>query len=151
MRFYFAYGANMDVETMSSRCRNARPIGAAILSRHRFVIMEPGFANVLRDGRHAVHGVLWKLPFADLPALDRYEDVHLGLYRKEVRAVSSANGAVVAAMLYVGATPARADPAPGYLENILDSATRWRMPPRYIRHLESMLAVADREPRALQA
>jgi len=139
MTHYFAYGANLDVATMTKRCPGARVLGPARLARHRFIIMEPGFATVVRDSAAMVHGLLWTLSLSDIPALDRYEDVHVGLYRKAIQPVLREKAGAIGAMLYVGGAPRPAPPHPGYVENIVASAHFWDMPESYIRHLESFL------------
>jgi hypothetical protein len=82
MPLYFAYGSNMDVEAMRARCPRSTPLGAARLARHRFFIMQGGYASVMADPRRQVCGVLWDLALGDVRALDAYEDVKGGLYRK---------------------------------------------------------------------
>ena len=51
MPLYFAYGANMDVAAMATRCPGAKPVGTARLPRHRFIITGDGYASVARDSR----------------------------------------------------------------------------------------------------
>jgi hypothetical protein len=138
---YFAYGSNMDVAAMASRCPKSRPLGSARLARHRFIIMEPGFASVLRDPRANVHGVLWDLAFADVPALDRYEDVNRGLYKKTTQPVLRAGGGSVGALVYIGCATKESDPQSLYLENVIAAARGWSLPDPYIRYLESLLPV----------
>ena len=49
MPLYFAYGSNMDRTAMLARCPHSRPVGPARLMRHRFFVMDEGYASVLRD------------------------------------------------------------------------------------------------------
>ena len=48
MPLYFAYGANMNVAAMAKRCPRSKPLGVARLMRHGFVILDSGFASVVR-------------------------------------------------------------------------------------------------------
>src|SRR4051812_45776121 len=107
----------MDVEAMRGRCPRSKPLGAARLARHRFFIMEGGYASVARDPRREVHGVLWDLALADVRALDVYEDVHSGLYRKVIQPVLRGQGGSARALVYVGGSLQQAPPLPGYMEN----------------------------------
>ena len=73
MPLYFAYGSNMDASAMARRCPRSKALGPARLLRHRLAVMREGWLTIARDPRSAVHGVLWELALADVPALDRYE------------------------------------------------------------------------------
>ena len=92
MPLYFAYGSNMDVAAMAQRCPRSVAIGPARLIRHRLAPMREGWLTVTRDQRACVHGVLWNLALADVPALDRYEGVANGLYRKALQSVAAPTG-----------------------------------------------------------
>ena len=141
MPLYFAYGANMDVAAMASRCPRSRPLGRARLARHRFAIMEAGYASVLRDPRASVHGVLWDLALSDVPALDRFEDVGRGLYKKTAQPVLREAAGAVSALIYIGAVGRESAPRPGYLESVLAAARDWNLPAPYIFYLESLIPV----------
>jgi gamma-glutamylcyclotransferase (GGCT)/AIG2-like uncharacterized protein YtfP len=138
MPLYFAYGANMDAAAMSHRCPKARPLGRARLARRRFIIMEAGFASVAPDPRANVHGVLWDLALADVPALDRFEEIARGLYRKISQPVLREAGGAVSALVYVGSSIKPGEPHPGYLESIIDAAREWSLPAPYVAFLETL-------------
>jgi hypothetical protein len=108
----------MDVAAMARRCPASRPLGVARLVRHRFFISGDGFASVARDPRRNVWGLLWDLAFADVPALDRYEELSTGLYAKVVQPVLTGQGSR-RAMLYVGRSTAPGTPKPSYMEGIV--------------------------------
>lgn len=141
MPLYFAYGSNMDREAMAARCPRSRPLGPARLVRHRPAIMPEGFLSVLRDPRRCVWGLLWNLALADGPALDRYEDVGTGLYRKKVQPVLTAHGPR-RALIYRGAGQGGV-PRPGYLEAVVNAAGPL-LPAGYVRELEALLPVGSR-------
>ncbi len=120
MPLYFAYGANMDVEAMARRCPSSRALGLARLQRHRWIISADGYANVVRDPRREVTGLLWDLALSDVPALDRFEDVPR-LYRKVTQPVIAAAG-IRRALVYLGRSTEPGLPRPGYLEDVLRAA-----------------------------
>ncbi len=122
MPLYFAYGANMDREAMARRCPSSRPLGLARLPRHRWIISTDGYANVLRDPRREVVGLLWELALSDVPALDRFEDVPR-LYRKVTQPVISAAG-IRRALVYLGRSVEPGRPRAGYLEDVLRAGRR---------------------------
>lgn len=123
MPLTFAYGSNMDADAMIRRCPGARLAGRAFLPRHRFALMADGFATVLRDPAASACGVLWELGFGDLAALDRYEDVALGGYRKIDQPVLREGASPVRALVYVGTDGKRLGRAPpDYMAKIVAAA-----------------------------
>ncbi len=146
MPLYFAYGSNRDRAAMARRCPQSTPLGTGRLARHRFIINADGYASVVRDPRRDVHGVLWDLALADLPALDRYEEIHRGLYVKINQPVIVAGGAK-RALIYVGRSAQPGQPKPGYLEGILEAAAGWDLPLAYRGELAGWAAARARPGR----
>lgn len=138
MPLYFAYGSNMDAAAMQKRCPRSKPLGAGRLVRHRFFIMQGGYASIIRDQRRDVHGVLWDLALADLRALDAFENVAGGLYRKVQQPVLRATGGSVRALVYIGHTTAPGTPLPGYMDQVIAAAHTWALPAPYLRDLEAL-------------
>ncbi len=77
---YFAYGSNLSVAAMKARCPAAVPISKATLPDHRLVFRT--WADVEPCPGYSVPGVLWTITSACETALDLYEDVAGGLYRR---------------------------------------------------------------------
>ena len=143
MPLYFAYGSNMDTAAMARRCPSSKPLGLARLMRHRFFIMASGYASVARDPGRAVHGVLWDLALRDVAALDAYEEVARGLFRKAIQPVLTAGGAK-RALVYLGAEARPGPPLPGYMEGVLAAAKDWQMPAAYLRELAALTPAGGR-------
>ena len=131
---YFAYGSNMSLAPMRERCPDAERIGLAMLHRHRFVIMADGYASVMPDDATHVHGVLWRISARDLAALDDYEDVAGGLYRKEIMPVTH-DGRSVPALVYLGVETREGPPRRGYMELVIEAARENGLPDPYIEAL----------------
>ena len=146
MPLYFAYGANMDVEAMARRCPRSRPLGLARLMRHRLAIMREGWLTATRDPRGRVHGVLWDLALADMPALDRFEGLGDGLYAKVFQPVIAVSGPK-RALVYFGANagPGRADAA--YIQGVIVAARGWLLPEEAISTLEGFVGGGGAAPR----
>lgn len=144
MPLYFAYGANLDVEAMALRCPRSRFVGVARLARHRFALMKEGFATVVRDPQSNVHGVLYDLALADIPALDRYEEVSSGLYQKVTQPILRQQGGPVRALVYMGrGGEARGAMAkPGYMEAIIRHAQAHHLPREHIAYLAHLAPTA---------
>ena len=132
---YFAYGSNMSVQGMAIRCPGARVIGPAILDGHAFRINANHFATVVPAAGKRVHGVLWLLSEAHRAALDEYEWVPFGLYRRHSLRVTTADGDSRPALAYIARdatpTPTRGE----YLEVILAAARAHGFPPEYVDEL----------------
>jgi len=137
---YFAYGSNMDIAAMGRRCPASRPLGIARLARHRFAILQAGYATVVRDPSATVHGLLYDLALADVPALDRYEDLARGLYRKVVQPVLREEGGPVRALVYIGTGPSGGQPRPGYMEGVIAAARTAGLPAAYLAFLTTFTA-----------
>ncbi len=134
MPLMFAYGANLDVRAMAVRCPHSRAIGPARLMRHRLVLMREGWLTAVRDPRGSVHGLLWDVALSDVAALDRFESVGTGLYRKILQPVATPGGAK-RALVYFGANagPGIADPA--YIDAVIAAASALHLPETAIADL----------------
>jgi len=141
MPLYFAYGSNMDVEAMARRCPRAKPLGPARLARHQLAIMREGWLTAARDPRGDVHGVLWDVAFADMRALDQYEQLASGLYAKALQPVIGERGARQA-LIYFGANAGPGVAAADYIVGVLTAARHWRQPAATIARLEAFAAAA---------
>ena len=137
MPLYFAYGSNMDVEAMGRRCPRSKPVGLARLERHRLAIMREGWLTAVRAPRAAVHGLLWDLSLADVPALDRYEGVPKGLYAKAVQPVIAAGGAK-RALVYFGANSGPGVAKADYLDGVVAAARAAGLPAEGLAALDAL-------------
>jgi gamma-glutamylcyclotransferase (GGCT)/AIG2-like uncharacterized protein YtfP len=136
-QLYFAYGSNMDPRQMARRCPGAVSPGTGVLAGHRFVINRRGYATVVPAGGHVVHGVMWRLEAGHEEALDRYENVAVGLYTKETLRIELADGRVCEALCYVAADPETGKPREGYLEKVIHGARYFGLPAEYLAGLET--------------
>lgn len=145
MPLYFAYGSNMDVDAMRTRCPQSEPIGPARLEGHRFVLMgRSGYASLHADRRSAAHGLLYDLALQDVGSLDRYEDVAHGLYRKAflpVRPVARSGSRQALVYLGVDLTE-HGSPPRGYMEAIVAAARAAALPETHIAKLSSLVPAA---------
>ncbi len=110
MCLYFAYGSNMSGAQMAKRCPGALALGAATLEGHRLVFPRRcsawgggGVAGLAPDTGTSVEGVLWSVNDDHLDALDGYEGVDDGEYRRDRITVSRIDGQSVEAWVYFAA------------------------------------------------
>jgi gamma-glutamylcyclotransferase (GGCT)/AIG2-like uncharacterized protein YtfP len=135
MTLYFAYGTNMDRAGMRVRCPGARAIGTGSLQGWRLLVMRNGYVSIARQPEANVHGVLWRLGPRDLAALDAYEAVDAGLYRRRVLPVL-ADGRQTSAQVYVGRSSTPGRPRPGHLPLVIAAAQSWNLPAAYLDELQ---------------
>jgi hypothetical protein len=134
---YFAYGANMDPVHMAERCPGARHLGRASLLGHRFGIAAAGYATVRPESEMTVLGVLWRLTPPDERALDDFEGVETGIYRKDTAWVKDGAGQMVEAMFYRPVDDSPGCAGPGYLERIIEVCQELGFPREYVAGLEA--------------
>ena len=144
MPLYFAYGSNMALADMAVRCPQSSAQGLARLPRHRFGVTQRGYATVRRDARTDVWGVLWTLAFADVPALDRWEEISRRLYRKTTCSVVRAGGAAVRSLIYLADLDEPGSRAPrSYGKGIVHAAEAAGAPAPYVRQLRDAFGLRD--------
>lgn len=83
--FYLAYGSNLNLTHMKTRCPGAKPVGTAVLPGRRLVFRGAarGYYLTLEPAPGFETPVgLWDVPAADSPALDYYEG-YPDFYEKE--------------------------------------------------------------------
>src|ERR1700704_1943306 len=98
MVLHFAYGSNMSRTLMRARCASAAARGTAQLPGWRFLITQDGYASIVPAAGATVHGVLWRLAPRDLAAINAYEALSVGLYRRCTLPVLDGGGQRVKAL-----------------------------------------------------
>ena len=135
---HFAYGANMHRAIMSRHAPAAVPVGAASLADHRFIVSADGYASVVPERGHTVHGVLWRIVPRDRVALDAWENIAAELYRAETVPVRC-GGRLRPALIYIARGSRAGRPKAGYMELVVAAARTWALPEDYIAGLRCLL------------
>jgi gamma-glutamylcyclotransferase (GGCT)/AIG2-like uncharacterized protein YtfP len=117
---YFAYGANLNCDSMRARCPAAEPVNSFFLRDWRLAFS--GVATVLPAAGETVPGALWRITDACETSLDHFE-AYPDLYRKHY---VQQDGHDI--MFYVMNTDHLAPPGLGYLETIADGYADWKLP-----------------------
>jgi gamma-glutamylcyclotransferase (GGCT)/AIG2-like uncharacterized protein YtfP len=136
MTLYFAYGANMERAAMKNRCPGAVALGPALLRGRRYVIAE-GYGSIAPAPGSCVYGVLWRLTPRDLAALNAFESLDSGLYRRALLTVE-AGARRARALVYIGRRRGKRLPMPGYQERLVAAAQDWQLPQAYIDELRRL-------------
>ena len=148
---YFAYGSNMASSQMAERCPGAVLLGTARLPGYRLAFdawsnRRGGLvADVLPNPGSDVWGVLWRVTEEHAAALDRYEGVARGQYRRETVPVESAAGEAVEAFAYVICDPGEEGPTTeGYRALLLEGAREHGLPPAWVKAIEEVPILPSR-------
>lgn len=85
--YYFAYGANMDEQTLAERGVEFSLVATGKVRNLRLVFHKPGIdgtgkADLQDDPGAVVEGIVWDVPETSLARLDVYEGVDKGHYRR---------------------------------------------------------------------
>ena len=148
---YFAYGSNMATSQMADRCPGAVSLGAARLPGFRLAFdawsnRRGGLvADVLPASGSDVWGVLWTVTEHHAEALDRYEGVGRGQYRREHVRVESASGDQVEAFAYVICNPGEEGPTTdAYRALLLEGAREHALPSGWVKAIEAVPTLPPR-------
>ena len=99
---YFAYGSNMNLEQMKSRCQNNwSKISNGILKNYEFGFDKSGYANIKETQDKEVIGVLYSLTQPCLDSLDGYEGYPNHYNRKTVSITGLENKITYQAWIYI--------------------------------------------------
>lgn len=118
MKYYLAYGSNLNKRQMKSRCPDAVPVGSCVVNDFELVFR--GVATIEPKPGESVQCGIWKISPEDEKHLDVYEG-YPRLYVKQDFRVS-VKGKTVTAMAYVmtdGIRP-KSPPSTGYLLTIAE-------------------------------
>ena len=148
MELYFAYGSNMSRRRLLSRVSAARVLGRARVDGWRLGFDKPGRdgsgkANLVEQPEAHAWGVIYELPTADWPVLDRFEP---GYRRERLRVALDARTLVVQSYLFTARieVPPQIEVPPGpptqeYLEHLLEGADEHGLPAAYIDSIRAAL------------
>lgn len=82
MKYYLAYGSNLNVDQMKYRCPDAKPAAVTKIPNYH-LLFRRGFLTIEPQQGSSVPVVVWKISDRDEKNLDRYEG-YPKFYRKEI-------------------------------------------------------------------
>ena len=101
--FYFAYGSNMCLRRMRSRCPDCKYLGAAFLRGYK--VVPHLYADLTKAKNKTAGGVLYQITEKDLAALDRFEG-YPNIYTRKILHVDFC-GIEIDAITYIMTQAAR--------------------------------------------
>jgi len=139
---YFAYGANMDEETLAGRGVRFEAVCSGKVRHVRLAFSKPGDDGTgkadLQDQRgNVVEGVVYDVPEASLARLDVYEGVDRGHYRREAVTVQTSRGELECVTYRAAKFRTGLKPSPAYLQALVRGAEAHRLSADYVTFLRS--------------
>tara|TARA_B100000508_G_C11307310_1_gene202841 strand:+ start:135 stop:611 length:477 start_codon:yes stop_codon:yes gene_type:complete len=135
---YFAYGSNLDLPQMKSRCPESKLISKGSLSGYRLTFNRfssgwgGGVADVIQEQDSKVWGLIFEISDTDLERLDRYEGYYKdqnSLYERWKAVINTPNGQISDVWVYTVIEKQKfVQPTIEYLQIIKDAAVRWNFP-----------------------
>lgn len=151
MALYAAYGSNLDPERMARRAPHSPLQGSGWLVGWRLTFggeehgWDGALGTVVEDFGHQVYVALYDLTPADERALDEWEGVAIGLFRKLRVRVATLDGDA-AAWIYVLDAYEGGLPSARYLGMLADAAEAGGAPGDYLTELRSRPCAASEQP-----
>jgi gamma-glutamylcyclotransferase (GGCT)/AIG2-like uncharacterized protein YtfP len=139
---YFAYGPNMDEETLAERGVTFSKVCTGKVRHMRLAFYKPGEDGTgkadLQDKKGAeVEGVIYDIPESSLANLDVYEGVDRGHYRRQAVTVQTSRGELECFAYRAAKFRTGLKPSPAYLQSIIRGAEAHRLSPDYLVFLKS--------------
>ena len=102
MKYYIAYGSNLNKEQMRYRCPDAVPVASGLIDGWKLVFrgsLTGSYCSIIRSEGDCVPVGIWKISEKDERALDRYEG-YPAFYGKETVKLRMSEG-VREALVYI--------------------------------------------------
>ena len=90
MKYYLAYGSNLNMEQMKWRCPGAEVVGTSVIPDYELLFkgsMTGSYLTIERKKGGIVPVAVWSVTKRDEAALDRYEGYPRFYYKKDVKVV----------------------------------------------------------------
>lgn len=131
MTLYFAYGSNISKEQMQRRCPNAVAVGVYVLGDSKLIFR--GVADCAYAKGSECHGVVWKITQECERALDQFEGVERGTYRKEYAPLNEPYEGEIELLFYVMNSDGIYPPTQAYLDRIIQGYKDFELPMESLR------------------
>lgn len=141
---YFAYGSNMDLNRMKTRCPDSLFIGKACLNGYKIMFdkYSPrwgcGVADIVGNSSSEVWGLIYEVTESDLKQLDHYEGVPDLYIRIKVNVIAENNKYLHVTTYEVVTKESFAPPTTEYLSIIKEAAEKFNFPDEYKQMLANI-------------
>lgn len=122
--YYFAYGANLSLDSMSWRCPDARPVSAFYLRDWRLELH--CHATIRPSPGESVAGALWLITPECEHSLDSFEGYPV-YYNKQLLEQDG-----IEFMVYIMNEPLSGQPGSGYVDLLREGYRDWQLPQTWL-------------------
>lgn len=122
----FSYGSNLNIDNMMYRCPQAEKLGRLRLRDWQLVFR--GVADIVPMPGAICWGGVWRITPACERALDRYEGVDGGMYRKEYLPIKRTPHGETDMLIYVMNSTGVYPPSERYLQTIIEGYRDFGLP-----------------------
>ena len=145
---YFAYGSNLNIDQMISRCPSAKILCVAKLINHKIAFTRThrnwpgGVASVLEKTYRFVEGVIYQVTHEDLLKLDDIENVQGGEYFRVEKSLIVSKDKSIKSWVYI-AHPMEGGPfhpSKEYIETIIVGAKAHGLSDTFLKDLYSYIS-----------
>lgn len=139
--FYFAYGSNMDFDTMRSRCGEGNFVGfsGSSLNDYVFYFYDRGFANIKESASQTVKGVLYRINENCFNSLDQAEG-YPSTYQRRIVKINNSLGDFDAWVYIVENDDSSGDPSQDYFDTVIRGAKQYGVDDFYVQYISSLNA-----------
>ena len=142
-RLHFAYGSNLSIAQMDSRCPENTQMGIGILHGYRWIISSRGYANVVKSDSDYVMGRIYKINKRDEDLLDKKEGFNSipSCYDKETLSII-VDGVSCDCFVYVDPVIQEGHPKNEYIDRINVGLVDSRFPDEYVeKYIRSKIPI----------
>jgi len=139
---YFAYGSNMEISQMQTRCPGHTILGPACLSHYTLAFTRwsrswnSGTADILPEKGKEVWGILYDMTFENLRRVDKFADYPTSYVRQDVMVKQDKE--ILPAFTYIAVRQGIFLPSKAYLAKMVLGGTESKIPEQYIEVLKTM-------------
>ena len=155
---YFAYGSNMLVKKLKSRCSSAEKINPSegsqhMIRKHRFSFHKKGAddsakgdAEITDDTNDMVYGVLFSINDEQMGVLNKFEGLHYGYEKKVVNVIDEKSSNEIPAFIYYATDiDPTLKPYDWYKHQTVKGARDNGLPEEYVKEIESFESKTDED------
>jgi adenine-specific DNA-methyltransferase len=117
---------------MKERCPTHRIIGKGTLKDYRWIISKRGYANIVKSETDKVEGLIYEIAESDEKALDTYEGVDEGSYRKEYPPIEF-DGKQKNCLVYIDPVTQEGEPSQQYAAKIKQGVSDAQLSLEYVK------------------
>ena len=149
MKYYFAYGTLLDLESMQSITPSAKSLGVMKLDGYRMGFAKchdnsSGGCTLVDEEGGVIYGIQYEMSDEDLAVLDKAAGVDKGLWRHRPIEITDQDGNVFSSSTYFIPDPTGPEaPTDDYVRPILKGLADLPIPSEYVEKMKNIIKQAQ--------